>query len=544
MNDPATTLDRIVAKAGQLYSLPAVAMKVLQLTNNPQVDTHALKECIENDPALTGKILRVVNSSLFGLTREVSDLNQALAMMGTKPLKLLVLGFSLPDSLFAGVAGGTLQQYWRHTLTKAVAGREISETLWNTAGDEAFIAGLLQDIGILLLIRELGEPYVKFLDKVSSGGQDLAALEAESMGFDHTTVSARLLATWGLPHALVQAVAQRPAEEESTSRPAPDEALPEILHLAELFARLLADEQSEVLHQVIEVGGARHGLSQPQMDTLAGNLQEKVAQLADVLCLQLPDGLDYRDVLVKAQSQLAEAAAEAAEDLLRAPPQNEESLLDELQGLAKAVATVSGRPTKSSMPGRFFPPTPQPVDQAPAPQAAAKPAASSVGAATATAEVDPGLLGRIAVAVAACRQSRCPLSLLMIQIDGANELAMTLGLQGLAKLREFLAVICQSVQHPAKMCLPHDDTTYALVLPDCEKRLAIELGNQLIENVQRFAPAGQGHQRRPIGVNVGVATVSLPPRNFPAEDLFASAQRCLYGSQASGGSVVKSIEIY
>ena len=70
-------------------------MKVLELTDDPRLDTRTLKECIENDPALTGKLLRVVNSSLFGLSREVSDLNQALALLGTKPLKLLVLGFSL-----------------------------------------------------------------------------------------------------------------------------------------------------------------------------------------------------------------------------------------------------------------------------------------------------------------------------------------------------------------------------------------------------------------------------------------------------------------
>ena len=111
MNDPSATLDRLAAHAEQLYSLPAVAMEVLQLTGNPQVDTRALKECIENDPALTGKILRVVNSSLFALSREISDLNQALALLGTKPLKLLVLGFSLPGGLYAGIEARTLARY-------------------------------------------------------------------------------------------------------------------------------------------------------------------------------------------------------------------------------------------------------------------------------------------------------------------------------------------------------------------------------------------------------------------------------------------------
>jgi HD-like signal output (HDOD) protein len=215
-SDSAATLERLVARAGQLYSLPIVAMQVLQLTNSPQVDNRAIKECIENDPALTGKILRVVNSSLFGLSREVSDLNQAIALLGSKPLKLLVLGFSLPNNLFASVESEILMHYWRRALTKAVAGREISETLWNLPGDEAFIAGLLQDLGLLLLIQQVGEPYALLLKKVWSEGKDMAALEAESMGFDHTELSTKLLSQWGLPEALVEAVGWDPARRTAS----------------------------------------------------------------------------------------------------------------------------------------------------------------------------------------------------------------------------------------------------------------------------------------------------------------------------------------
>ena len=163
LTDNSLSLDQAVERAGALYSLPAVAVEVLQLTNHPTVDVRRLKQCISNDPALVSKVLRVVNSSLFALSREVSDLNQALALLGTKPLKLLVLGFSLPDGLFVGVAGEMLRRYWRRTLTKAVAAREISETLWNLPGDEAFLAGLLQDIGMLVLLQQMGEPYARFL---------------------------------------------------------------------------------------------------------------------------------------------------------------------------------------------------------------------------------------------------------------------------------------------------------------------------------------------------------------------------------------------
>ena len=357
MNDPTATLDRLVGRAEQLYSLPAVAMEVLHLTDNPQVDTRALKECIENDPALTGKILRVVNSSLFGLSREVSDLNQALALLGTKPLKLLVLGFSLPSGLYAGIEARTLGRYWRRTLTKAVAGRELAERLWHVPGDDAFIAGLLQDVGILLLLQQLGQPYAQFLDRVLDHGLDLDALEAKAMGFTHTALSAKLLARWHLPQNLVEAVAadpQQPAADATTGRSAPAQ----ILHLAELVARLLADGQTGVLARLLELARDYRNLPEDQLQALLVDLEEKVCQLASVLSLQLPEGVQYADILAEAQRQLANVASQAAEELLRGSPGEEAPpaegpLHGELEALAEAVQAAAGpHPAAAAAPGQ------------------------------------------------------------------------------------------------------------------------------------------------------------------------------------------------
>jgi HD-like signal output (HDOD) protein len=158
-----------------MYTLPAVAMQVVELTNRPTIDVVALKECIQNDPALTTKILRVANSSLFGLPSKVRDLNQALTLIGSTRLKLMVLGFSLPDELLSNLDMDVLKNYWRHALVKAVAAREISEMVWKIPGDEAFIAGLLQDVGMLALIQDLGRPYVAFLDRRSGRVRKLNA---------------------------------------------------------------------------------------------------------------------------------------------------------------------------------------------------------------------------------------------------------------------------------------------------------------------------------------------------------------------------------
>src|SRR5947209_6913413 len=90
-------LEKFVDEAGRLYSPPSVALEILRITSHPKFDLTGLKQCLLRDPALVGKMLRVVNSSLFGLSREVGDLGQALTLLGTKSVRLLVLGFSVPD---------------------------------------------------------------------------------------------------------------------------------------------------------------------------------------------------------------------------------------------------------------------------------------------------------------------------------------------------------------------------------------------------------------------------------------------------------------
>jgi HD-like signal output (HDOD) protein/GGDEF domain-containing protein len=565
MHESTNALDRLAAKAGALYSLPAVAMKVLELTDNPKIDVAALKQCIENDPALTTKLLRVVNSSLFGLSREVCDLGQALAMMGIKPLKLLVLGFSLPPGLFEGLTTEILEWYWRHTLIKAVGARQISETVWRQPGDEAFIAGLLQDLGLLALVQQLGEPYVRFVEKVRAQERDLRALEVEALGFDHTALSARLLDQWGLPNVLIEAIhpnvghgANVPAAPRQVGNASHDtragvgndtrhhddlrsrSPLAEIVRLAGLVADLLTEARAEVLDELLSESSP--GLTPEQLDELIGVLKEKVDSLATVLSLRLPEGRDYRAVLVEAHARLAEVALEAAEDLMGGPSGGTDpvgGLADELASLSQALAQAS-RPIPESCHHAAAPPS---VRRAagPAPRAAA--GACAVPARTALRdETDPGLLGHLAVAVNACRMAHRPLSLLLVEIDDFDDLLMHYGAAGCRRLRSLVEQACRQLDHPDTPPVAYNEAGFAIVLADCDRQPAVRLGGQLIERFAELVP-GRSPGRPGLSIGVGVATVSVPSRSFPPGDLLAAAQRCLYASHASGG-VVKSVEVY
>src|SRR5262245_8466540 len=95
-----TPLDTFVDRTGGLYTMPAVAVEVLALADDPRADAAQLKACIERDPALAAKLLRVVNSSMYSPARPVVDLSQAVALLGVKAVKLLALGFTLPERMF------------------------------------------------------------------------------------------------------------------------------------------------------------------------------------------------------------------------------------------------------------------------------------------------------------------------------------------------------------------------------------------------------------------------------------------------------------
>ena len=541
--NPAAPIERIVARAGELYSLPTVAMKVLELTERADVDARAMKQCIEQDPALTAKLLRVVNSSLFGLTRQVSDLNQAIALLGTKPLKLLVLGFSLPGGLFTGIRAEALGRYWRHSLTKAVAARELAERFWGLPGDEPFIAALLQDVGLLVLIQQLGEPFERFIDKAFARQQGLSPMERSALGFDHITVSVELLTRWSLPRGVVAAVGCRPEDvlaSESTAVAAID-PMSQIVALAELAARITADGQPTWLAEVYALAEASPRFSRSAIDALLEGLQARVEQLAEVMRLPVCEGIDCHAVLTAAHAQLADVACQTAAELLARRVggigEIEESLLCEVRAAAEAM----GRLTRSAPAKAALPSKPQQTQD---PSLVANGAAqrrpkspAAIGQPAAPAD----LASRLAEAVVACRNARCALSLVLLRWDVADQW-IGRGMTPSAA-RALLKKLCDRIDHAGQTVFPYGDWGFAVILPNCERSEAVDSAHRVIAQLKELLPH-TGDRKPALSLSAGIGTVSLPPRNFPPADLLDGAARCLGGAQASGGGVVKSIEVY
>lgn len=541
MNETTSLLERIASRATTLYSRPTVAMEVVRLTEQPHVDARAIKECVEKDPALTSKILRVVNSSLYGLKTPVADLNQALALLGIKPLKLLVLGFSLPDSLFAEVAARELQWYWTNTLTRAVAARLISEQLWKQPGDEAFIAGLLQDLGILVLIRELGAPYTRFLGGVIDEHCNLSTLERDTVRFDHVELSAALLTRWRLPQRLVDAISC-PRQIDRLAKLSPSQAdLPQIMHLADMLVQLLAQRRLHVLPQLMEAGDTYRGLNKQQLANLVRNLQPQVEQLADVLSLELADGRDYVQTLIEAHERLGLLTEEVAGALHNQSLDDQAgtALLEHSRELSRAMHSFLQCDERVELETALSRDWEQ--------QHAAHDdgygngqSAVHVSQVKNTAQ----LLRKLSLAGNRCRERRQEMSLLLIEPNTNGSWSMASVEQAARQVKQAIRAACATLDPDSLSLISVTFDRMAAILSNCERRAAVRIAQSAITQLGQPTDANSTHAHQPpVALSAGIATACCVPKNFDPTNLLESAERCLSAARSCGISTVKSIEV-
>lgn len=531
-------VDALAQAAGQLFTLPQVAMDVLELTSNPQVDTQALKACLERDPALTARILQVVNSSLFGLSRKVADLGQALALLGTVPLKLLVLSFSLPDELFRNLGADFLSHYWRSSLCQAVASRCFHQRGWGQSGDEAFVAGLLQHVGQLVLAQMLGPPYLQLWHQCRDLGADLLVQERAYLGLDHVTLSQHLLRQWKLPEVLVRALV--PPETHPETEPALC-SLQAAVWLGTLSTRLLVQDQQEAWQQLLQQAQRLARLEQSDVRRVLQQVQQGVECLAEALQLEGIDSLEVEEVLAQAQRQLAQVAQEAAaqlsgggESLVRLSLATQQRLRHALNQATEGELPPAepALPQKEGTPAPSAKHDPHPDSPTPLPEATLEGAS------------DPRLHQAVQRAAWECRARRMPLSVMLVCVGGLEALQTPEHFTQWRILRNLIHASCHRMDWCPKQHLVIRESLMALVLQNCDRPQAVQLGYDLIHLLREVCTRTASQVAQRLRIHIGIASVEVPPPNFDAGRLLESCQRCLNAAAATGMDHLKSIECY
>jgi HD-like signal output (HDOD) protein len=269
-------IDGFLDRMGQLHASPTVAQKLLQLTRDPDFEVAAVAGCLEHDPALAARILRVVNSSRYGLSRKVSNIRQAAAFLGQRSLRLFAITFGLVETLTAKSKSPLATGYWPRALTMANASSLLCERHEPELRDEAYTSGLLADVGILIL-AQLEAPRYEPVFALSEHGEELLAAEDAEFHFTHPRLGARLLELWEVPRSIVGAVA-------SHHRPdCEGDALARVVQAAELLAAAIHDPAPDKLFLSAIRLHQEFGMRRRDLIDFAKNLMERIADGEDLM---------------------------------------------------------------------------------------------------------------------------------------------------------------------------------------------------------------------------------------------------------------------
>jgi HD-like signal output (HDOD) protein len=209
-----TNLTRLLAHA-QLPALPQSAVRLLELSQNPDHGPHEFAVPIEADPGLTSQVLRFVNSSYFGFRQEISSVKLAISLVGIRTIK----NFSLWSAVFSVVPNPkcgpfNLRSLWQDSLRRGLFARSLGKMLKLQDAEDLFAIALLQDMAVPLLAKELPTEYHGLLTARQGGLNRLSDLEREQLGWTHGEAGAVLARSWRLPEGFASTIEQHAVVEE------------------------------------------------------------------------------------------------------------------------------------------------------------------------------------------------------------------------------------------------------------------------------------------------------------------------------------------
>ncbi|MDF1543819.1 MAG: HDOD domain-containing protein [bacterium] len=329
-------------RAEQILSLPQVLARILEEVGKEDFSADTLSKIILQDPSLTGKILKLANSSAYKRMSEITTVHQAVAMLGVTTVKCLALSSSIfhPETI-AAETGIDPKEFFIYILSIAAASDKIARAVGIEAPEEAMVAGLLNDIGSVFFLHHHPREYRKVLSHTRKG---VSVIEAERkvFGVDHAEVGARIATIWKLPEFVRKSI----ASNHDLNQISETDKLSNCVRLA----TLISDENfsgyqqpvAERMARITEVSEAL-SLSKADVDSICSSLLAGSVEMAEYLGVDVGD---YETMLVKANQEIWRSYL-TIENLFKERQELSQKLLQEerekgaIQSKNVAMATLS-----------------------------------------------------------------------------------------------------------------------------------------------------------------------------------------------------------
>lgn len=235
--DHAGSARDLAKLAQQVPSLPLTFQRINQLVGDQRSSTAQIAEAVGADQGLVTRILRLANSSFYGLAARVDTISQAISLIGTRQLRDLALATAVLD-LFKNVPGTALdgKAFWEHALAVGSATRLLAAKRGERETERHFVAGMLHDIGLVVLAQQMPDQVATNLRAARDAAQPLSMIERRDLGFDHAELGAQVIEQWRLPPAMMEVAAQH-HHLMTSARYVNDCAM---VHVADLMAEAFA----------------------------------------------------------------------------------------------------------------------------------------------------------------------------------------------------------------------------------------------------------------------------------------------------------------
>lgn len=234
-------LDRIE----DLPTLPAVAIEVNKMLLDYDTTIDKLSDIIEKDQAMVSKILKLVNSAFFGLRGKISNISHAIVVLGFNTIRNAVVSISIIDafSVKEGLDGFDITDFWKHSLAVAATSKYLAEKTGIHPADDCFVAGLLHDMGKIVLLQHFKDLFQKVWQAVKENNLSFYEAEKREIPVDHARIGGYLARKWQLPTALVDAIQYHHAVRPN----ADDQHLLMIIHAADIIVNAYTEDSKDNL---------------------------------------------------------------------------------------------------------------------------------------------------------------------------------------------------------------------------------------------------------------------------------------------------------
>ncbi|WP_438969951.1 HDOD domain-containing protein [Methylophaga sp.] len=276
------TPESLVNKSLELVSPPNTYLQLNALIQDPNSAIDDISAVINTDPALATRLLKIVNSPFYGFPSQINTISRAITIVGTRELTHLVLATSVLNS-FKGIPASliNMDEFWQHCFACAITSKLLAEECGERATEHFFIAGLLHNIGSLVLYKSVPELAGEAIRSAEFGHEVIFKAEQRVLGFDHTEVGQALIKAWRLPPSLEEVARYHHSPSDAEHFPF-DVA---IVHIADILVSSVPFGHSGDQHvpPLDPAAWKLLGLDENQIPDLLQQVSQQINQLTSVM---------------------------------------------------------------------------------------------------------------------------------------------------------------------------------------------------------------------------------------------------------------------